>query len=73
MQGKKKLLAFFFLFEETLPLWKAHFVGPGEEVKPWLFQAPTRGARPDSNSRPAVQISNPLLSRYVAWGLLAFL
>jgi len=39
-------------------------VGPGEGVKPRLSQALTRGARPDSNSRPAVQISNPLPSRY---------
>jgi hypothetical protein len=30
-------------------------VGPGEEVRPGLSQALTRGARPDSNSRPAVQ------------------
>jgi len=73
MQGKKKLLAFFFLFEETSLPRKAHFVGPDEGVKPWLSQALTRGARPDSNSRPAMQISNPLLSRYAAWGLLAFL
>jgi hypothetical protein len=45
-------------------------VGPGEEVKPRLSQALTRGARPDSNSRPAVQISNPLPSRYAPWGLV---
>jgi len=43
-------------------------VGPGEGVKPRLSQALTRGARPDSNSRPAVQISNPLPSRYAPWG-----
>jgi hypothetical protein len=35
-------------------------MGPGERVKPQLFQVLIRGARPDSNSRPAVQISNPL-------------
>jgi hypothetical protein len=43
-------------------------MGSGEGVKPRLFQALTRGARPDSNSRPAVQISNHLPSRYVPWG-----
>jgi len=57
-------LNFFFGFEETSPSRKAHFVGLGEGVKPRLSQALTRGARPDSNSRPAVQISNPLPSRY---------
>jgi len=49
---------FFFGFEETSPPRKAHFVGPGERVKPRLSQALTRDARPDSNSRPPVQISN---------------
>jgi hypothetical protein len=34
-----------------------------------LSQALTRGARPDSNSRPAVQISNPLPLRYAPWGM----
>jgi hypothetical protein len=29
-------LFFFFGFEETSLLWKAHFVGPGEGVKPRL-------------------------------------
>jgi len=43
---------------------KAHFVGSDERVKPQLSQALTSGARPDSNLRPAVQISNPLPSRY---------
>jgi len=42
-------------------------VGPGEQVKPQLSQALTRGARPDSNSRPAIQISSPLPSRYAPW------
>jgi hypothetical protein len=37
------------------------------ESKPRLSQAFTRDARPDSNSRPAVQISSPLPSRYVPW------
>jgi len=58
---------FFFLFEEMSPPQKAHFVGPGEGVKPRLSQALTKDARPDSNSRPAVQISNPLPSRYTSW------
>jgi len=44
-------------------------VGPDEGVKPWLSQALTRDARPDSNLRPAVQISNTLPSRYALWGL----
>jgi len=43
-------------------------VGPGEWVKPRLSQALTRDARPDSNSRPVVQISSPLPSRYAPWG-----
>jgi len=51
---------FFFGFEEASLSRKAHFVGSGEGVKPQLSQVLTRGARPDSNSRPAVQISNPL-------------
>jgi len=44
-----------------------YFVGPGEGVKARLFQVLTRSACPDSNSRPAVQISNPLSSRYTSW------
>jgi len=43
-------------------------VGPGERVKPRLSQALTRGAHPDSNSRPAVHISSLLPSRYTPWG-----
>jgi len=39
-------------------------VGPGEGVKPQLFQALTRDAHPDSNSRSVVQISNFLPLRY---------
>jgi len=58
-------IIFFFGFEDTSPFWKAHFVGPGEGVKSRLSQALTRGAHPNSNSRPAVQISNLLPSRYV--------
>jgi len=42
-------------------------VGSGEGVKPRLYQALIKGARLDSNSRPAVQISNPLPSHYVPW------
>jgi len=61
---------YFFGFEETSPPRKAHFVGPGEGVNSRLSQALTRGVRPDSNSRPAVQISNPLPSRYAPWGLV---
>jgi len=53
----------FFLFEETSFPRKIHFVDPGERVKP-QSQALIRGARPDSNTRPAMQISNPLSSRY---------
>jgi len=41
----------------------------GEGVKPRLSQTLTRGARPDSNSRPAVQISNFLPSHQASWGL----
>jgi hypothetical protein len=63
------LLLHFFWIRGNLTPRKAHFVGPGEGVKPWLSQALTRGARPDSNSRAAVQISNPLPSRYASWGL----
>jgi hypothetical protein len=63
---------FFFGFEKTSPPRKAHFVGPGEGVKPQLSQALTRGAHPDSNSRPAVQISNPLPSRYAPWGHIIY-
>jgi len=32
-------MLFFFWFEETLPPWKAYFMGPGERVRPRLFQA----------------------------------
>jgi len=59
---------FFFWIRGNPTSWKAHFVGPGERVKPRLSQALTKGARPDSNSRPAVQISSPLPSRHAPWG-----
>jgi hypothetical protein len=64
----KLTLLFFFWIRGNLISRKVYFVGPGEEVKPQLSQALTRDTRPDSNSRPAVQISNPLSSRYVPWG-----
>jgi len=54
----------FFFIRENPTLRKAYFVGPGERVKPRLSHILIRGARPDSNSRPAVQISSLLLSRY---------
>jgi hypothetical protein len=63
-----RTIFFFFGFEENPTPRKAHFVGSGEQVKPRLSQALTRGARPDSNSRPAVQISSPLPSRYAPLG-----
>jgi hypothetical protein len=59
---------FFFWIRGNPTPRKAHFVGPGERVKPRLSQALTRGARPDSNSKLAVQISSPLPSRYAPWG-----
>ena len=60
---------FFFWIQGNPALRKAHFVGPGERVKSRLSQTLTRGARPDSNSRPTVQISSSLPSRYAPWGL----
>ena len=57
------LLFVFFSRKPHLP--ESVFCGSGERVKFRLFQALTRGARPDSNSRPAVLISSPLLSHYV--------
>ena len=66
---KNKLNSYIFFWIRGNPtLQKAHFVDPDERVKPRLSQTLTRGARPDSNSRPAVQISNPLPSRYAHWG-----
>ena len=63
-----KILFFFFWIRGNPTSRKTHFVGPGERVKPRLSQTLTRSARPDSNSRPAVQISNPLPPRYTPWG-----
>jgi hypothetical protein len=66
---KQLLVAIFFFWIRGNPTSrKAYFVGPGERVKPRLSQVLTRGARPDSNSRPAVEILSPLSSRYVPWG-----
>jgi len=66
------LAIFFFGFEETLFSWKVYFVSSGEGVKPRLFQALTRSARPDSNSKPAMQISNSLPSHYALRGQIFF-
>jgi len=54
----------FFWIQGNSAHGKAHFVGLGEQVKPWLLQALTRGAHPNLNLRPAVQISSPLPSRH---------
>ena len=59
----------FFWIRGNLILGKAYFVGPDERVKPRLSQALIRGARPNSNSRPTVQISSPLSSRHASWRL----
>jgi hypothetical protein len=61
-----QLVILFYFYLRNLILQKAHFAGLDERVKPWLSQALTRDARPDSNSRSAVQISNLLPSRYAA-------
>jgi len=55
---------FFFWIRENPTSRKTHFVDPGKRIKPRLSQALTRSARPDSNSRPAMQISSPLPSNY---------
>jgi len=52
--AKSRPRIFFFWIRGNSILRKAHFVGSGERVKPRLSQALTRGARPDSNSRPTV-------------------
>jgi hypothetical protein len=63
---KMELLPFLLFtshfFFWTLTSRKVYFVGSSKRVKSRLFQAFTRDARPDSNLRPAVQISNPLPS-----------
>jgi hypothetical protein len=59
------IISFIFLIRGNPTSRKAYFVGPGERVKLRLSQALTRGVRPDLNSRPAMQISNPLPLRYV--------
>jgi len=63
-------MRFFFGLKENPTLRKAHFIGPGEQTKHRLSRVLTRGARPDSNSRPAMQISSLLPSRYAPWGLV---
>jgi hypothetical protein len=57
---------FFWIWGNLTPP-KAYFVGPGEGVKPRLSQTLIKDARLDSNSRPTVQISNPLPSCYAPW------
>jgi hypothetical protein len=64
----KKNNTFFFLIRGNPTSRKTFFVGPGERVKPRLFQALTRSACPDSNLKPAVQILSLLPSRYASWG-----
>jgi hypothetical protein len=55
LKKRKKEKPFFFFLDSRKPhSRKAHLVGLGEGVKPWLSHALTRGVRPDSNSRPAV-------------------
>jgi len=46
-------------------------MGLGEGIKFQLSQALIRGARLDSNSRLAVQISNPLPLRYAKISILS--
>jgi hypothetical protein len=67
---EKGVLGFLILFwiQGNPTSQKTYFMGPGKRIKPRLSQALTRSARPDSKSRPAVQISSPLPSRYASWG-----
>jgi hypothetical protein len=58
MNSAKNLLAVSYTFEETPSPGKRTFMDLDERVKLRLFQALTKDARPDSNSRPTVQISN---------------
>jgi hypothetical protein len=64
-----KLFFILFFIRGNFIVWKTYFVGSDERVKLRLSQTLTRDARPDSNSRPAMQISSLLPSRYVPWGL----
>jgi len=57
---------FFFLNLRKPHFPEAHFVGPGEQVKLQLLQALTRDIRPNSNSRPTVQVSSFLSSHHVS-------
>jgi len=50
----------FYFIQGNPIFWKAYIVGSGEQVKLRLSQALIKDARPDSNSRSAVQISSPL-------------
>jgi hypothetical protein len=61
---------FFFLDSRKPHPPESALCGPRWVSKTPAVQALTRGARPDSNSKPAVQISNLLPSRYVPWGHL---
>ena len=63
------ILSFLFWIRGNSIFQKTYFMGPGEWIKPRLFQTLTRDASPDSNSRPAVQISSILLLRYAPWNL----
>ena len=67
------LLLYFFWIRGNLTLEKRILWAQVSESKPRLSQAFTRDARPDSNSRPAVQISSPLPSRYSLETLFIYL
>jgi hypothetical protein len=63
------LYTFFFIWIRGNPTpRKTHFMDPGERVKSRLSQTLIKSARPNWNSRPAVQIWSPLPSFvYRAW------
>jgi hypothetical protein len=61
---------YLFWIRENLIFWKAHFVGPGERLKPRLSQALIKDAHPDSNLRSVVHISNSLSSHHTYWEYL---
>ena len=54
---------FFFWIREK----KVYFMGPNKQVKSRLSQALIKNACPNSNSRPTMQISKLLLSRYAPY------
>jgi hypothetical protein len=60
----RELNFFFFWIWENLIFQKTYFIHLDEGVKLYLSQTFTRNARPDSNSRPAMQISNLLSLHY---------